>query len=132
MLLPGCGNTDRTEDSAQKEAAVPTDPDSAGLHARLFDAADRLDIDGFKGLLTRSSIAMFETHFEAVATLPRAPGANHKLGWTDVLRFHANLDSEARARTPYPVVEENGQKRLDAAGHADARFYEAVATRLLK
>ncbi|MFT7625464.1 MAG: hypothetical protein ACI9WU_004655 [Myxococcota bacterium] len=123
LLAAGCGK--RASD-APEGAAAAVDPAAADLHERLLAAAAGGRIDAFKGLLTQSSVALFETHFAGINALPRRAG-EAPLGWAQILRFHADLPEGAQAATPYPVVKEAGKPRLDLAGHADARFFEAVA-----
>lgn len=124
--LVACNRPDATPEGTGAVEARPADPRAAALYDKLFAAADAGDIEAFRRVLTRSSIALCDTHLEKVAKLPRPEGVS-ALGWADLLRFHADLPAAARERTPYPVVMDDGAPRLDLAAHRDARFFEAVA-----
>ncbi len=126
FVLLGCNAPERTVKERQE---APIDPKAAALHAKLFAAADRGQVEAFKAVLTSASIALFETHFKAVARLQR-PEGEAPFGWKDVMAMHAELSPEARKKAPYPAVRDDGALRLDVAAHADARFFEAVAVKV--
>lgn len=129
LLVLGGGCTIERNNKAGGPAATSSDPKTRELHAKLFNAADAGDVEAFKAVLTSSSIALFETHFQVMDNLPQPTGAA-PMTWRDVLAMHASLDATARKRTPYPAVLDDGHLRLDVASHPDARFFEAVATGL--
>lgn len=120
-LLAGCN-----VQSAATAAAAPPPPEPhvAALHVKLFDAADRGDVDAFQALLTPQSVSLLDAVIARMAAMPR-PAQEPVFGWKDVLRFHASLTAAARQRAPYPAQGD----RLDLAAHPDARLFTEMGAR---
>lgn len=125
-VLSGCKGSPGQPGGAGASGGDEASAEARQLHVRLFGAADAGDVSAFRAVLSRSSEALMQTHFEAMAQLPR-PAGHPPFGWRDILRQHAALPASARTRAPYPVIQEGGEARLDLAGHADAAFFAAAA-----
>ncbi len=94
-------------------------------HARLFAAADRGALDGFRACWAPESQALLDRYFAAVATLERSPGAP-AVDWMTFMEAHAELPSGARLRTPYALVGD----QLDLTRRPEARYFQEVARNL--
>jgi hypothetical protein len=121
-LVAGCNSGQQSDKGSSESQASPA---AQRLHGELLDAARANNIEGFKALLSVSSVALMETHFDTMSQLDR-PDGTAPYGWQNILRFHAGLPETAAKTAPYPIVQEQGTTKLDLAGHNTARFFEAV------
>ncbi len=127
-LLLGCQSVAPTVTADEPPRVAPCNTEAAAVHRRLFEAAARGDVAGFRSTLSVRSLALLDGFFAAAAR--RAPFATEPpLDWAAYLAMHHELPPEASARCPYALVAEEGGPRLDLANHLDARFYAEVGRR---
>ena len=123
-LTVACGDpTPQTTGDSPAGPVAPPSAEAVSLHERLFAAADKGDVDGFKATLTPESVEMLDRWFEL-----QQRKLESNASWADFLKLHADLPAQARKRAPYPV---DGGK-LDLASHPDGRFFEDATQQLAK
>ncbi len=110
-------------DTQSKERAI--NPAATVIQLQLFEAAEKGDIRKFEALLSQRSVALLERHFEVMAGLPR-PAGESAYGWDQLLKLFAQLPPDARAQTPFVVIQEDGQAKLDLSTHPDAGLFTEI------
>ncbi|HIA02172.1 MAG TPA: hypothetical protein EYN66_09710 [Myxococcales bacterium] len=111
-------------DTQSKERVV--NPAATVIQLKLFEAAEKGDVHKFEALLSQRSVALLEQHFEVMAGLPR-PSGESAYGWEQLLKLFAQLPPGARVRTPFVVIQEDGQAKLDLSTHPDATLFSEIA-----
>ena len=124
LIVLGCAETPTTT----SETTPTTNPKALELHAQLFEAADKRDVQSFKKLFTPASRQLLNRYFASVNTLPR-PENEAALGWEAFVKQHANLPKRARQKTPYPLTQVNGSWQLDITAHANESFFAELLTK---
>jgi hypothetical protein len=111
------------ETQSEKRAVNPA---ATAIQHQLFEAAEKGDVRKFEALLSQRSVALFERHFEVMAGLPR-PAGESAYGWDQLLKLFAQLPPNARAQTPFIVIQEDGQAKLDLRAHPDAALFAEIS-----
>lgn len=111
------------ETQSEKRAVNPA---ATVIQLQLFEAAEKGDVRKFEALLSKRSVALFERHFEVMTALQR-PDGESAYGWDQLLNLFAQLPLDARVRTPFVVIQEDGQAKLDLSAHPDAALFGEIA-----
>ena len=111
------------ETQSEKRAVNPA---ATVIQLQLFEAAEKGDVRKFEALLSQRSVALFEQHFAVMAALPR-PSGESAYGWEQLLKLFAQLPPGARTQTPFVVIQEDSQAKLDLSAHPDATLFAEIA-----
>ena len=100
-LTVACGDpTPQTTGDSPAGPVAPPSAEAVSLHERLFAAADKGDVDGFKATLTPESVEMLDRWFEL-----QQRKLESNASWADFLKLHADLPARFVIKPDYYTAD---------------------------